>query len=138
MIDPCLAVRTAIRGALVNTPAVVALVPADHIRTGTTRPDELPCLRISDGNCVMHGHAAGGQFVATVTLDVHVWALNDGADMANLIAAECARVLMNPPAAGTDFIISEFKHVSTAWPRDVDLNLGHGVLSIVTTIYWRL
>lgn len=56
MFEPTLALQTTIRAALVNSPAVTALVPVDHIRSGSTRPDKTPAIIMSDGNTELAGH----------------------------------------------------------------------------------
>lgn len=137
MIDPTLALQTALRAHLIADPAIIALVPADHIRSGSTRPDKLPTIVIGDGRNIMHGRAGGGQFVAGVWLDLHVWAQEDGHDRAKTIGAAVARRLINWPAT-SDFELDEFKHIRTVWPRDPDPDYGHGVLSVEAVIRWRL
>ena len=137
MIEPTRALQATIQAALVASPAVAALVPADRIHAGSTRPDELPCIRISDGDCVMFDHAPGNQFAASVALDLHIWTMAGGMDEAKTIGAAVARVLMDWPHTD-DFIICKFKHVSTVWPRDPKSDFGHGVLSVEAVIQWRL
>lgn len=136
MIDPALATRTAIRAHLITDPAVTALVTEDHIRAGSTRPANFPTLIITDGTVTMHGRAAGGQFVASVFGDIHIWT-DDGLDSAQQIGAAVARRLMDWPApAGISF--DEFRHQRTVWPRDPDPDLGHGVMFIEAVARWSI
>lgn len=137
MIEPTLALQTAIRAHLVSDPAIIALVPIDHIRAGSTRPDKLPTIVIGDGRTVMHGHAAGAQFVAGVWLDLHIWAQEDGFDRAKTVGAAVARRLIDWPAT-SGFDLETFRHVRTVWPRDPNPDYGHGVLSVEADIRWRL
>ena len=137
MIDPALALQTAIRGHLVASPAVAALVPAEHIRAGSTRPDKMPTIIMSNATTLNRGRAAGGQYVATVFLDIHIWAEEDGLDRAKTIGAAVAAALIDWPE-GDGFELDDFKHERTVWPRDPDPNYGHGVLSVAATVRWRL
>lgn len=137
MIDPSLALQTALRAHLIADPAVTALVDPASVRDGATRPDELPAILFGAGNVMMHGRASGSQFVATVFLDLHVWAIEDGLDRARHIGAAVARALMDWPA-GDGFALDDFKHTRTVWPRDPDPKFGHGVLSIEAVIRWSI
>lgn len=137
MIEPSLALQTAIRNHLIAQPAITALVPVDHIRAGTTRPDKLPTIIITNGTTVMHGRAAGSQYVASVFLDLHIWTEADGLDMAKTIGGAVANALIDWPAT-EGFELDTFKHVRTVWPRDPDKNFGHGVLSIEAVIRWSI
>src|SRR6478736_6397033 len=93
MIEPTLALQTAIRTALIASPAVTALVPADHIRAGSTRPDKTPAIIMSDGQTTLHGHDYTAQRMAWVYLDLHIWTLDAGQDAAKEIAGEVMSAL---------------------------------------------
>ena len=138
MVEPTLALQTAVHASLTASPAVTALVLPEHIRAGGgTRPDEFPCIRISDGDCAMLGRAAGGQFIASVALDLHVWTAAGSLQQAKEIGAAVARVLMDWPLS-QDVQIDNFKHVTTAWSRDPKDDCGHGILSVEAVVRWRL
>jgi len=137
MIDPVLALQTAIHDHLVGAASVTALVPAAHIRAGSTRPDRLPTIIIADGTTMMHGRASGGQFVASVFLDLHIWTEADGIAAAKQIGAAVARRLMDWPTT-TGFALDDFKHQRTVWPRDPDQNYGHGIMFIEAVIRWSI
>lgn len=137
MVEPSLAVQTAIGAALVAAPAVLDLVPADHIRAGTTRPDKLPAIVIANGSTIYHGRAAGGQYVATVFLDLHVWALEAGQDTAKQIGAAVHAALLDAPASA-EVEFDAWSITRTVWPRDPNPDYGHGVISIEATVRWRL
>lgn len=139
MIDPCFALQTALHDHLVAAPAVIDLVPAAHIRAGSTRPDRFPTVIIGEGRTIMHGRASPSLFVAGIFLDLHIW--TDEADTpgrAKAIGAALARALMDWPAAD-GFSFDEFKHVRTVWPRDPEgPDYGHGVLSVEAVIRWSI
>jgi len=135
MIEPTLALQTAIRTALVGNSAVTALVPADHIRAGSTRPDKLPCIMMSDGNTTLHGHDYTAQRTAWVYLDLHIWTLDAGQDAAKEIAGAVTAVLDKPMTIdGGD--CDHFRVTASRFLRDPDPAYGHGVLSVEALIRW--
>lgn len=135
MIEPTLALQTAIRTALVNTPDVVALVPADHIRAGSTRPEKTPCIIMSDGNTSLHGHDYTAQRTAWVYLDLHIWTLDAGQDAVKKIAGTVTATLdKSLDFEGCD--CDHFRVTASRFPRDPDPAYGHGVLSVEALIRW--
>ncbi len=135
MIEPTLALQTAIRTALVGNSAVTALVPADHIRAGSTRPDKLPCVMMSDGNTTLHGRDYTAQRTAWVYLDLHIWTLDDGQDAAKEIAGAVTAALDKPMTIdGGD--CDHFRVTASRFLRDPDPAYGHGVLSVEALIRW--
>lgn len=135
--EPSLALQTAIRQHLISEPTITDLVPVEHIRAGSTRPGKLPTIIIANASTMMNGRAAGGQFVATVMLDIHVWTEADGIDRARQIGGVLSHALLDWPA--TDgFALDDFKHQRTVWPRDPDMNYGHGVLFIEAVVRWSI
>jgi hypothetical protein len=136
MIEPVLALQTAIRTRLLNKPEVTALVPADYIRAGSTRPDKTACITMSDGNTTLHGNDYTSQSAAWVYLDLHIWTLNAGQDAAKEITGTVAAALSkyNLPIDGG--YCDHFEVTGTRFPRDPDPAYGHGVLSVEALIRW--
>ncbi|MCJ2876529.1 DUF3168 domain-containing protein [Rhizobium pusense] len=137
MIEPTLAVQTAIRTALMSSPDVSALVPADHIRAGSTRPDKTPAIIMSDGATMNGGHDYASQRTAMVFLDIHIWTLDAGQDAAKAIAGAATTALDKPltvPGCNCD----HFRVVRSTFPRDPDPAYGHGVLSVEAIIRWTV
>ncbi|MEI4234994.1 DUF3168 domain-containing protein [Roseovarius sp. D22-M7] len=138
MIDPSLEFQTAIRAALIADPAVIALVPADHIRAGSTRPDKLPTVIMASPQLINLGRASGGQYMTRVYLDLHVWAIEDGADMARQIGAAVSVALWDAPH--TDTVgIDAYERPGFAYMRDPDPERAycHGVGTVEGVIRWR-
>lgn len=136
MIEPVLALQTAIRTRLIGKDDVTALVPANHIRSGSTRPDKTPCIIIGDGNTTLHGNDYRAQSAAWVYLDLHVWTLDAGQDAAKQIAGTVAAALSkyNLPIDGgycDHFKVTDIRHV-----RDPDPAYGHSVLSVEALVRW--
>lgn len=143
MLEPTLALQTAVRAALIAAPAVVALVPADHIRAGGTRPDRFPTIVIAGGQVQFLGRGAGGQLVARVFLDLHIWAVEDGPDTAKAIGFAALNALTVPPDAAAmaqGFHLDEWAKPSILWLRDPqpDRAYSHGVMSLEAVIRWSV
>ncbi len=137
MIEPTLALQTAIRAALIAAPAVLALVPADHIRSGSTRPDKTPAIIMSDGRTELHGHDYTAQRAAWTSLELHVWTLDAGPDAAKEIAFAVQSALDKTMTIEGGFC-DHFEVVRATFPRDPDPKYGHAVLSIEALIRWTV
>lgn len=139
MIDPAVSLRTACRTSLIATPAVTDLVAPDHIRAGPTRPDSLPCVIFATPQLVHLGRASGGFYVSSVALDLHIWALEDGADAAQQIGHAVSLALWDQPAA-TEIEIDEYQRPGFAYMRDPDPERAycHGVGTVEAVCRWRL
>ncbi|WP_188820470.1 DUF3168 domain-containing protein [Brucella endophytica] len=136
MIEPTLAVQTAIRTRLIGKPEVTALVPADHIRAGSTRPDKTPCIIMSNGNTTLHGYDYTAQRGAWVYLDLHIWTLDAGQDAAKEIAGTVMAALDKRSLAIEGGYCDHFRVTASRFPRDPDPAYGHGVLSVEALIRW--
>ena len=135
MIEPTLALQTAIAARLASSPDVIALVSPDNIHAGSTKPAEMPCIMISNGNTALHGHDYAAQRTAWVYLDLHIWTLNAGQDAAKEIAGAVFAALDKPlNCEGCD--CDHFRIVRSAFPRDPDPAYGHGVLSVEALVRW--
>jgi hypothetical protein len=137
MIEPTLALQTAIRSRLLDVPAVLALVPATHIRSGSTRPEKTPCIIMSDGQTIAQGHDYTAQRAATVYLDIHIWTLNEGERKAKEIAFAVTQALDSKlTIAGAE--CDHFEVTGAVYPRDPDPAYGHGVLSVEAVMRWTV
>lgn len=139
MIDPSIEFQTAIRAGLTGHTEVSALVPAEHIRAGSTRPDKLPTIIMANPQLINLGRASGGQFLTRVYIDLHIWALEDGADMARQIGAAASVALWDAPECAT-VSIDAYERPSFAFTRDPDPERAycHGVGTVVGVIRWRV
>lgn len=139
MIEPNLALQTAIRSALIVSPDVTALVPANHIRSGSTRPDKLPCVLLSGVATQNLGYSASNQFLARCLIDLHVWAVDDGKDTAWQIGFAVCNALRDMPV--TDgYAIDEWEFPMVRWLRDPnpDVSFCHGVVSLNAVVRWSI
>lgn len=135
MIEPTLALQTAIRSRLVTNATITALVPAAHIRAGSTRPDKTPCIIMSDGNTALHGHDYTAQRAAWVYLDLHIWTLDAGEEAAKEIAFAVSSIL-HKRFPIDDGYCDHFRITSSRFPRDPNPAYGHGILSVEALLRW--
>lgn len=138
MIEPSVALQTALRRTLIADPAVTALVQPEHIRAG--RPDRFPCVIMSGGSTHYLGKASDDQHLARVNLDLHIWATEDGADTAKAIGFAVSRAVIGMPDDQDGFAIDHLDQPRVIWLRDVqpELSYTHGVLEIEAVIRWRI
>ncbi|ABA78512.1 DUF3168 domain-containing protein [Rhodobacter sphaeroides] len=137
MLDPALALQTAVRAALLDTPEVLALVPADHVRTGPVRPDRMPCVILKADQVQYLGRASGNQHVARIYMTLDVWALED-AGTARQIGTACMGALIDAPVIPGAFVV-EWQRPSILWLRDPQPERAytHGVVQLEAVIQWR-
>lgn len=137
-MEPSLIVQTAVRAALLDHPAVSALVNADSIRAGSTRPDKMPCVILSDPQTINLGRTASGEFQTRVYLNVHIWAVEDGADMARQIGSAVTDALWDSPIPVSD--LNEYERPSFKYIPDPDPEQAfcHGVGAVECVVRWSL
>jgi hypothetical protein len=135
MIEPTLALQDAIRAQLLDTPAVLALVPADHIRTGSTRPGDMPEIIMSNGQTELHGYDYTSQRAAWVYLDLHIWTLNEGEQKAKEIAFAVSQALDKTMTIDGGYC-DHFQVNGSIFPRDPNPDYGHGVLNVEALVRW--
>lgn len=138
MIEPTLALQTAIRSRLIGKPEVTALVAPGNIRSGSTRPDNTPCIIMSDGTTALHGYDYTAQRTAWVYLDLHIWTLDAGQDAVKEIAGTVTAALSKHGITNeiTGGYCDQFRVTSCKFPRDPNPEYGHAVLSVEALIRW--
>lgn len=139
MIEPGYALQELIGDHLATVPAVTAHVAPINIRSGTARPENLPCVILSPARVAFLGHAAGGQMVAEVRVILNIWAVEDGSAKAEAIAGAVMMALMDAPKA-TDFEIDEWDRPALTWSRDPDPAQvrTHGILGLRAVLRWKV
>lgn len=138
MIEPSVSLQTALRSTLIADSAVTALVQPDRIRAGSTRPDKFPCVIMAGASTEYLGKASGGQHMARVNLDLHIWAIEDGADTAKAIGFAVSRSIIGMADDQDGFAIDQLDMPRTIWLRDPqpELSYVHGVIEIEAVIRW--
>jgi hypothetical protein len=136
MIEPTLALQTAIRDRLTDSDRIAALVDSQNIRDGITRPNQTPCIIMSNASTTLHGHDYTAQRCAWVYLDLHIWTLDAGEDAAKEIAFAVTEVLDKRGLKIDGGYCDHFRVTRSAFPRDPEPAYGHGVLSVEALIRW--
>lgn len=138
MVDPAEILQIAVRSALIGNPDVLALVDANHIRSGSTVPAHFPCVIMGAPQMINLGRAAGGQYATRVFVDLHIWAQEHGASEAQQIGAVLSHVLWDAPTPD-GAIMAEYVRPSFKYMRDPDpdKSFSHGVGTVEATILWR-
>ncbi|MEW9838091.1 DUF3168 domain-containing protein [Mesorhizobium marinum] len=136
MIEPTLALQTAIRAKLTTTAAITALVEPDNIRAGYGRPEAMPAIVMSDGVTELHGHDYTAQRAAWVYLDLHVWSIDAGQDLAKEIAFAISGTLNKFKLQIPEGYVDHFRITRAVYPRDPDPKYGHAVLSVEALVRW--
>ncbi|NKB83088.1 DUF3168 domain-containing protein [Brucella grignonensis] len=136
MFEPTLALQTAIRARLIMKPELTALVPANNIRSGATRPDTTPSIIIADGTTSLHGYDYTAQRCAWVNLDLHIWTLDSEQDLVKQITGEVMAALDKQSLNIEGGYCDHFRPTSTRFMRDPDPAYGHAVLSVEALVRW--
>lgn len=136
MIEPVLALQAAIRNRLIGKSEVLDLVTADHIRAGSSRPDDMPCIIIADGTTTLHGHGYTSQHAAWVYLDIHVWTLDAEPDAAKEIAGTVVAALSKYNLTIDGGYCDHFEVTTTRHHRDPNPAYGHSTVSVEALIRW--
>jgi len=135
--EPSLALQTAIRARLINTPAVMALVDADRIIDGPARPETFPTIIIGEGQTVLEGHAGIVRNVRVYT-DLHIWTVEAGLAVAKAIGGAVWQALgraLDVPG----FTLTDGIHVTGLRSfRDPSGKHGHAVLTVEAIMGWTV
>lgn len=82
---------------------------------------------------------AGGQLVARVSLDLHIWAIEDGPDTAKRIGYQTSLAVMTLADQQDGFEIDGLDQPTIVYIRDPQPEIAytHGVQSVEAVIRWR-
>lgn len=138
MIEPSLALQTAVRAALIASPDLVQHVAPERIRAGSIRPERMPAIVLAPARVDLLGRASGGQIVAEVRAMLHIWTVEDGSERAQAVAGAVLAALIDaPPALGVQ--IDEWDRPQLAWLPDPDPTRphAHGAVALRAVLRWR-
>jgi hypothetical protein len=132
--EPSLALQTAIRARLLDTPAVTELVEPAQIIEGPARPNHFPSVIFGGGQTSLAGRAGTWRHV-WVYLDLHVWTLEGGTEGARAIANEIDRALVAPlDVPDFQLIDGNLSVTGARFLRDPDEQHGHGIVSVAALL----
>lgn len=137
-MTPDLALQQAVRSALIASPQIALFCTPERIRSGAIRPEHLPAIVLTPARVTILGWAAGGQVVAEIAMQAHIWAVDDGTEAAQQIAAGAMKALLDAPAAD-GFQIDSWDRPALVWLPDPDpaLTVAHAAISLRAAIRWR-
>jgi hypothetical protein len=138
MIEPSIALKTAIREKLIADTNVTALVNANSIRTGSSQPDKMPSIIMGHSQTINLGRS-GDQYLTRVYVDIHIWAIEDGAEKAQAIGAAVVNALWDAPIP-VEADIDAYTRPSFQWISDPqpEQSYTHGVASIEAVVRWSV
>ena len=141
MMAPDLALQTAIRAALIAEPVIAEYVPADRIRAGMIRDEELPAIILAPARVEMLGRGSGGQVSARIRIMVNCWAVEDGSDIPFSIPAGVMRALMDAPRGDGFWIdpVNGWERPSLVWMQEVEAETTYlrAVISLDAVVTWK-
>ncbi len=134
MTEPSLALQTAIRTRLLNTPDIIELVEPLNIRDGDTRPSAFPSIIMGSAQVMTAGHYGSYRNV-TVYLDLHIWSetLEGTKRIGALVNKALFSAVDTPGFDMTDGLRTE-RSIYMADPSGA----GHGVVSLSGLMGYRL
>jgi hypothetical protein len=136
MTEPSLGLQKTVRGVLVASPAVTALVAPAAIMDRGTRPETFPCVILGDGQTVLEGGSYSRKLVR-VYLDLHFW--TKGGDLAavKVLAGAVGTALTGIKPAVEDHDTVDFKVASARHMRDPSGEYGHAVVTVEALLLGR-
>ncbi len=127
MIETSLELQKAIRARLVDTPAVVALVPPARVFDRHSRPEQFPCVVIGEAQTILEPLTLTRSHVRAVS-NIHVWTRDGNLAGTKEIAGAITRALTPKPSIDglhlVDWLITGVRYM-----RDPG-EIGHAVITV--------
>lgn len=129
-----LALQRALRTRLVETPAVVALVPADHVLDRNQRPAPDPSIILGEAQ-ELDGDDSIERRMVRVYHTVHVWRQERSLEgVTAIMGAVRTAVLAGRLALSAGFHCIDLRVASMRAMRDPDGEASHGVITLEACI----
>lgn len=135
---PTLAFQESVRARLLADPVIRQHVDPRHIRAASMQPEQLPAIHLSPTRAEILGRASGNQLVAEVSMMVSLWAIQDGSETAENIAAAAFVALLDAPAA-IGFSFDEWQRPSIVFSDHAIsvANASSAAISLQAVIRWH-
>ena len=130
MTSPDLALQVAVRAALIGSPLVTLLVPADRIVDGWVTGLDFPCITIGEATTAGERMVLGRQH-ARVTLTLHVWTDEPGTEACKGIVGACWLELSRLDLPGAVDVVVDGSRVMRDPTRE---NTAHGTLGVTALL----
>lgn len=128
MIEPALALQSAIRSRLVAASAVTSLVPATSILDRNSRPEGFPCILLGEGQTVPDDGIARNRHESF--LDLHIWTEEAGTVAVKSIAQAIRTSLFDAVWSIPGLHVADMHITSARFMRDPDGLHAHAVIAI--------
>lgn len=138
-MSPDLALQKAIGDVLASVPAILAHVDPLNIRAGSIRDEDMPAIQIGSPAIRDLRRSINGHAVADLGLVVHIWAVEDNSDVAQVIAGAAMNALVDAPRV-EGARVDAWERPTLVWLRDPDpaQSYSHAAISLRAQLAWRL
>jgi len=138
-MSPDLALQRAIGDKLASVPGILAHVDPLNIRAGSIRDENMPAIQIGTPTIRDLRRSINGHAVADLGLVLHVWAVDDNSDVAQVIAGVAMNALVDAPRV-EGARVDAWERPTLTWLRDPDpaQSYSHGAISLRAQLAWRL
>ena len=137
--DPSTAVERAIRARLVNSPAVIALVPINHILDRHARPAPDPAIILGEDQ-VIDTHETIARDTVRVYSTLHVWKRELSFEGVKAITGAIRRAIgrvSRLDLGDAEFFCADCRVDSARYLRDPDGETSHAVLVLNSLVQQR-
>jgi hypothetical protein len=128
MIEPSLALQTAIRKALITDMAFTALIPAANVLDVNQRPSVMPALLIGEGQTVSGTDLARKTF--EVYLDFHFWQQETGSTFVKRAVQALREVLTDQVWSIPCLDVADAHITQARFMRDPDTVHSHAIVTL--------
>lgn len=131
MGEPTLPLQAAIRARLLDSEAVMMLVPPDNVRDWTAAPPVSHSIVIGEGQSVFSDYHANAYF------NLHIWVKEPGLRIAKEIADAAINAIDGQRWTVPGLFVSDMGVDGTRYLRDPAGEFSHGIISVRAIVQER-
>lgn len=129
IFEPSFDLQKAIRGRLLASADLMALIPADNILDVTGRPERMPCVNIGEGSTTYR------RFDSTTYATLHVWFEEPGlVQCKQAVSAIWEALRIDAQLSGAlildNFTVLDLMPTQTRFMRDPHGTYSHGIVTV--------
>lgn len=132
-MTPEIALQTALRLRLADTPAVTDLVPADAILDRNERPTPDPAIILGEGQTVDDGNSISRR-LSRVWINIHVWKKEASTEGVKAIAGAIRATLRDRLDLDAGFHAADCAVSSARFLRDPDGITSHAIVTVAAIV----
>lgn len=132
-MTPEIALQTALRLRLADTPTVTDLVPAEAILDRNDRPTPDPAVILGEGQTVDDGNSISRR-LSRVWIDIHVWKKEASTEGVKAIAGAIRATLRDRLDLGAGFHAVDCAVSSARFLRDPDGMTSHAIVTVAAIV----